>query len=304
MTIHTLDLHFLDVSDSIAAFAIERPDDSIVLIECGPYSTWPALCNALKTKGLDVKNVQHVLLSHIHFDHAGAAWALAEQGATVYVHPVGLPHLAAPEKLYNSARQIYGEHMDELWGRMEPIAAERLYAPQHGEVFDFLGLKCTAWHTPGHATHHIAWQVESEGHSVLFAGDVAGVRIGSGSPVMPPCPPPDIDVEAWQGSIALMQKLPVSSVFLTHFGEITDLAAHFEALETRLLAWAAWMRPHFEAQTPAADIIPQFSAYVRDSLLREGVSAEGLARYDAANPAFMSVAGLLRYWKKRATSGA
>ena len=158
MKIHTIDLKFMGVERSIAAFAIEGPD-GVALVECGPHSTIAHLKQGLSNIGYKTEDIRHVFLSHIHFDHAGAAWEFAQNGAMIYVHPAGLPHLAAPEKLYNSARQIYGDDMEVLWGKMEPIALERLYAPAHEEVIKAVGLTFTALHTPGHAVHHIAWEV-------------------------------------------------------------------------------------------------------------------------------------------------
>lgn len=304
MRVHTLDLGFLGLEQAIAVFVVEGPA-GLALVECGPYSTFEHLESALRDRGMPLRDIRHVFLSHIHFDHAGAAWALARQGARVYVHPVGLPHLAAPEKLYNSARQIYGDQMDRLWGEMQPVATDRLYAPEHGEIIEAAGLHFTAWHTPGHAVHHIAWEVAPAGsaaEAVIFTGDVGGVRIGSG-PVAPPCPPPDIDVEAWQASIQLLRERPSDTLFLTHFGKITGKTAHLDALEQRLLAWAEWMRPHAEAQTPAAAIVPLFQAFVTAELNDAGIAEADRARYEAANPAFMSVAGLLRYWKKKGLKG-
>lgn len=301
MTIHTLDLEFQHLDHTIAVFVIEGPS-GLVLVETGPYSTFPRLEAALAAKGWKPADFRHVLLSHIHFDHAGAAWAFAREGATIYVHPKGLPHLAAPEKLYNSARMIYGDAMDTLWGAMEPIPEVRMHAPAHGETVEAAGLRCTAWHTPGHAVHHIAWEVSEAGQSaVVFTGDVAGVRIDA-QYVAPPCPPPDINVEDWQTSIQLLRDLPAPTLYLTHFGEIMSKQAHLDELKARLLAWAAWMKPYAENQTPAAEIVPAFEAYVRADLMASGIPPEGLARYEAANPAFMSVAGLLRYWKKKQTA--
>jgi glyoxylase-like metal-dependent hydrolase (beta-lactamase superfamily II) len=302
MKIHTLDLGFLDIENAIAAFVVEGPD-GLALVETGPASTLPHLELALQKHGWQIADFQNVFLSHIHFDHAGAAWAFAEKGAKIYVHPKGLPHLAAPEKLYNSARMIYGEQMDTLWGPMHPIAENQLIAPENGEEIEACGLKFTAWYTPGHAVHHIAWMVEGReqqiaGESVLFTGDVAGVKIGDG-PVVPPCPPPDINVEDWQTSIQMLRKLPAETLYLTHFGKITNKDTHLNTLEKRLLAWATWMKPFAEQQTPPEKIVPLFEKYVADSLAVEGVDEAGLRRYEAANPAFMSVAGLLRYWKKK-----
>lgn len=301
MRIHTLDLVFLGLEHSIAVFVVETAAGP-VLVECGPASTLPHLNDTLAEKSWQLSDIQHVFLSHIHFDHAGAAWAFAENGATIYVHPKGLPHMASPEKLYNSARMIYGDDMDRLWGAMNPIPENQLYAPEHGETIEVGGVQFRAWYTPGHAVHHIAWEVGQKGHNnaVVFTGDVAGVKIGNG-PVMPPCPPPDINVEDWQESIQLLRNLSTERFFLTHFGEINDKLAHLEALQTRLLAWANWMKPHFDKQTPTEDIVPLFQAFVQAELVAEGVPQEDLKRYEAANPAFMSVAGLMRYWKKHFT---
>ncbi|MCK6691691.1 MAG: MBL fold metallo-hydrolase [Thermoanaerobaculia bacterium] len=298
MKIHTLDLGFKHLEHTIAAFALEGPG-GLALVETGPYSTFSQLEAAVKAKGWSLRDFKHVFLSHIHFDHAGAAWALARLGATIYVHPRGLPHLADPEKLYNSARMIYGDEMDVLWGRMEPIPESQLYAPEHGEQIIATGLPLRAWYTPGHAVHHIAWEARPEkGEAVLFTGDVAGVKIDA-FPVAPPCPPPDINLEDWQISLRLLRELPVETLYLTHFGKITDKRAHLDALENRLLAWAAWMKPYAEALTPAPEIIPAFESFVREEMLAAGVNATGLAQYEAANPAFMSVAGLMRYWTKK-----
>lgn len=297
MKVHTLDLGFLNIENAIASYVVEG-SGGLVLVETGPASTLAHLETALQNNNWRLADFQHVFLSHIHFDHAGAAWAFAQKGATIHVHPKGLPHLMAPEKLYNSARMIYGEQMDALWGPMHPIEASQLSAPSHGDTVQAAGLTFTAWHTPGHAVHHIAWQVGKGAESSLFTGDVAGVKIGNG-PVVPPCPPPDIQVEDWLASIRLMRELPAETLYLTHFGKITEKTTHLNALENRLLAWAEWIKPYAEQQTAAEQIVPLFEKYVTDELTALGVDERGLRRYEAANPAFMSVAGLLRYWKKK-----
>jgi glyoxylase-like metal-dependent hydrolase (beta-lactamase superfamily II) len=302
MKIHTLDLGFLDIENAIAVFVVEGPE-GLALVETGPASTLPHLTAALQKSNWQISDFRHVFLSHIHFDHAGAAWAFAEQGADIYVHPKGLPHLAAPEKLYNSARMIYRDQMDVLWGPMHPIAGAQLHAPEHGATIEAAGLQFTAWYTPGHAVHHIAWQVESVGetggqNAVLFTGDVAGVKIGDG-PVAPPCPPPDINVEDWQASIQLMRDLPVETLYLTHYGAVTDKKSHLDALERRLLDWAGWMQPYATQQTDAEQLVPAFEKFVAAELSANGVDEAGIRRYEAANPVFMSVSGLLRYWRKK-----
>jgi glyoxylase-like metal-dependent hydrolase (beta-lactamase superfamily II) len=302
MRIHTIDLGFLGLDEAIAAFVIES-DSGPVLVETGPATTLPRLEQRLEQLGLALGDFKHVLLTHIHFDHAGAAWALARAGATIYVHPVGKPHLEQPGKLYQSARMIYGEQMDALWGPMEPIPPEQVYAPAHGEVIRVGELSLTAWYTPGHATHHIAWEVNCpDAESVVFTGDVAGVMPIPGGFVAPPCPPPDIHVEDWLSSIQLLRDLPSQVLYLTHFGPVYDKVGHLRQLEQNLLAWAEWMKPYAMQQTPTEQIVPVFQAYVQAQLAAGGIPADGLPRYEAANPSFMSVAGLMRYWKKRLAS--
>jgi glyoxylase-like metal-dependent hydrolase (beta-lactamase superfamily II) len=288
-----LDLAFLNTQDTIAAFVVETSAGP-VLIESGPHSTFDSLTKGLRSIGYEIEDIKHVLLSHIHFDHAGAAWCFANHGATIYVHPFGAKHIASPEKLYNSAKMIYGDKMEYLWGQMHPIAEAQIHAPTHGETITIGDKTFTAWHTPGHASHHIAWQMDD----VLFAGDVAGVKI-KGGVVVPPCPPPDINVEDWQASIALMKSLKINELVLTHFGSVTEVVNHLDALETMLLAWANWIKPHYEAGKKPAEIIPEFEMYVAELLKANGVSEQDIPKYAGANPAFMSVAGLMRYWHKK-----
>ena len=142
--------------------------------------------------------------------------------------------------------------------------------------------------------HHIAWQVGD----AVFSGDVAGVRINK-EVVMPPCPPPDINVEDWVNSINTLRKINPSKIYLTHFGEITDIKAHLDSLEKRLHAWANWIKPHWEAGKKPQEVTPAFQAYVKQDLLHHGVSEAGVEQYEAANPSWMSVAGLVRYWTKK-----
>lgn len=295
MKIYTLDLHFLQHEETIASFLIAGEQGELVLVEAGPHATFAALKAAVTRLGFDFEQIKHVFLTHIHFDHAGAAWALAQQGATIYVHPAGAKHLSDPTKLYNSAKMIYGDKMEYLWGQMKGIDVAQIYTPSQGEKIVVGSLELTAWHTPGHAVHHIAWQLGD----TLFTGDVAGVRIGTGI-VVPPCPPPDIDLEAWEHSIDLMKSLPINTLRLTHFDKVTDIQAHLTQLKAILWDWANWIKPHAAAGESAANITPKFQAYVAEQLRSHGIEGELAARYESANPAWMSVAGLLRYWSKKA----
>ena len=292
--IHTLDLKFMGHDDTIAAFLIDA-EGELALVESGPHSTYTALKVAVSGLGYNFADIKKVFLTHIHFDHAGAAWALArENNATIYVHPFGLRHLQDPTKLYNSAKQIYGDKMEVLWGNMEGIAPENLHATENGEKIPLGKINMLAWHTPGHAVHHIAWQFGGD----VFAGDVAGVKIGNGI-VVPPCPPPDINLEDWQKSLDVLRGIKMRRLHLTHFGAITQVKKHLNSLEKRLFRWANWIKPYYESHTPAAEVTPKYAEMVRRELARFGITGENYAQYESANPAWMSVAGLLRYWHKK-----
>ncbi len=291
--VHILDLHF-KLDTTIAAFIVES-SDGLILIETGPYSTFETLQKQLEKHTFYPEEIKHVLLTHIHFDHAGAAWALAKEGAKIYVHPVGYPHLISPEKLYNSAKRIYGDQMEALWGEMNPIPEQQLRVVKHNEHIRIGDQTFTALHTPGHASHHIAW----EWNNVIFAGDVAGVVIGEENPVVPPCPPPDINIEHWNESLDLLESKQPKTLYLTHFGPVHDVPSHLNQLRYMINDWAQWMKPHWEKGEDPQDVIPTFQRYVVSQLRGGGLSEEMIERYEAANPVWMSVAGLLRYWKKR-----
>jgi len=291
--IEIIDLKFHNNEQTIAAFVV-KTSAGPVLVETGPHSSLHNLESGLEAHGIALKDIQHVFLSHIHLDHAGAAWCFAELGAKVYVHPMGKTHLAFPDRLMKSAKRIYKEDMDRLWGQMKAIPEDQLIAVENEQSITIGDCTFISWHTPGHAIHHIAWQLGND----LFAGDVAGVKIGDGI-VVPPCPPPDINVEDWQESIRVIRGLNLSTLYLTHFGKVEQINEHLDSLEKVLQDWANWMLPHFESGTDPEIIRPQFQKYVGKQLLAAGINMEGLKKYESANPSWMSVAGLLRYWKKK-----
>ncbi|MFY0605468.1 MAG: MBL fold metallo-hydrolase [Cyclobacteriaceae bacterium] len=293
--IHTLDLQFLGLQEAIGSFLIDTSDGP-VLIETGPHSTFSSLETAIRNCGYEASDIKHVFLTHIHFDHAGAAWAFAKHGAKIYVHPFGAPHLAEPSKLYNSAKMIYGDEMERLWGIMENIPAAQLISPAHNETVTIGDQSFKALHTPGHAKHHIAWQLGE----VIFTGDVAGVKIGDG-PVVPPCPPPDINLEDWNESLDIILKAGAQKLYLTHFDAIDSPENHVAELRVILEDWARWVKSKWESGLTAEEITPEFSQYTADQLRAKGVDELGVKQYEAANPSWMSVAGLIRYWKKKSS---
>jgi len=227
-----------------------------------------------------------VLLTHIHLDHAGAAGALVERwpGLEVWVHENGAKHVIDPSRLVASASRIYGDRMEALWGKILPVAAENVRVLDDEGSAE--GLRW-AW-TPGHAIHHVAYLHEDSG--IAFSGDVAGVRIGDG-PILPPTPPPDIDVEAWHRSIDLLQEWAPSALAITHFGTFTDVAPHLERLHTELDRWAEVAHRTDEAG---------FEAEMRAALAVGGEEGS----YLKAMPPDTLYGGLARYWKKRDTASS
>ena len=289
--IRIIDLNFQHEKKSIGSFLIETAKGP-VLIESGPESTYPDLQKEIEALGYRVEDIHAVLLTHIHFDHAGAAWKFAQAGAKIYVHPTGLPHLQNPEKLWNSAARIYGDDMNRLWGKMESIAPELLIPANDADLIDFGDVQVKVVYTPGHAIHHNAYWIDE----IVFTGDVAGVKIGDG-PVVPPCPPPDINIGLWKESIRKLKTLNTNYLYLTHFGRQADPIALLSELETVLDEWAAFIKPFYDQQTPPEQIVPLFMKYTADAFRKRGLTEDEIRVYEYANPSWMSVNGLLRYWK-------
>jgi len=289
--IQVIDLNFLNTKESIGSFLIPT-EKGPILIESGPETTYEALAAGIENVGYKVEDIHAVLLTHIHFDHAGAAWKFAKNGAEIYVHEIGLPHLANPEKLWNSAAQIYGDDMERLWGKMEPIATEQLIPANDGDVIDFGDVQFKVIYTPGHAVHHNAYQL----NDIIFTGDVAGCKIENG-PVVPPCPPPDIDITLWKKSIQKLKDANPTALYLTHFARQENPIQLLNELEAELDNWATFMKPFFDHGTPADEIVPQFMKFTSDAFKAKGLTDEEIQVYEYANPSWMSVNGLLRYWK-------
>lgn len=290
--VRVLDLRFQGAERVIASFLLQSKEGP-VLIETGPESTYPRLEAALRAEGVDPEEVRHVFVTHIHLDHAGAAWRLAELGATVYVHPKGAPHLVDPSRLLASAERIYGAMLKPLWGELKGIPEERVRVLQDGEVVDLGGLRVQALETLGHASHHHAYLVEG----VLFAGDIAGVRIAPG-PVLPPTPPPDIHLESWYASLDRILALRPEALYLTHFGAYRDVEAHLLALRQALEDWAGWALSRLKEGLSPEEMTGRFEAYWREGLRRAGVDEAGMRLYELADPPYMNLQGLVRYWQK------
>lgn len=292
--IHTIDLNFLGHANGIAAFLIESPAGPI-LIETGPHSTLTTLEENIFALGYNPSDIKHVFITHIHLDHAGAAWHFASLGAQIYLHPRGYKHMHDPSRLLASAKMIYKENMDRLWGTLNPIDPSKLTIVEHLEEISLDGITMKAHHTPGHAQHHIAWQTDD----VLFTGDVAGVSINHG-PVIPPCPPPDINRESWLLSIDHLLSLEdVTDYYLTHFGKITAIKEHMTQLKESIDSYTNFMKPYAVKNMMIEEVLPAFQDFVMEYLTSHGLKEDDANAYEAANPSDMSATGLLRYWKKK-----
>ncbi len=289
-SIHTIDLNF-GTDECIAVFLIKTATGAI-LIESGPESTWQQLTEGLALYQLTPNDIQHVFLTHIHFDHAGAAWRLAHAGAIIHVHPIGLPHLQNPEKLWNSAKQIYGDNMERLWGEMQAIPASQLHPVDDGDIVEIGDISLEVIYTPGHAIHHNAYKIEN----IIFTGDVAGVKIENGL-VQAPCPPPDINIENWLVSLAKLKARNAAAFYLTHFGKQDNPNSILEQLSSILKDWSEWIKAKYDIGESIEAVVPQFEKYTLNKMQEAGMSAHEISRYEYANPVQMSVTGLYRYWK-------
>lgn len=291
--IHVLDTYQLGRPGIIAATAVET-DDGIALFDTGAESTFGSVANGLRAIGASAKDVRHVFLSHIHFDHAGAAWRFAELGATIYVHPRGARHLIDPAKLIDSATRIFGAEMSKLWGQVAPVPEERVRIVSDGDVIRCGALEVRAIETPGHATHHHIYHWDD----TVFGGDIAGVRLGAGPPI-PPFVPPELHVEAWLESIDKIRGLDASHLYLPHYGRVeASIPSHLDALEERVRRWSGWFRDRMQRGDDEPQLIPAFAAYEAQDLRNGGGDDELIVDYETADPSYMAVAAALRYWRK------
>ena len=289
--IHILDLH--DRAPRVIASFVLETKEGPVLFETGPESRFSVLLDGLNALGYAAPDVKHVFVTHIHLDHAGAAWRMAERGATIYVHPKGAPHLVDPSRLWASASRIYGDQMETLWGQMGHVPEGQIEVVQDGQVIQIGEVRIQALETPGHAYHHHAYLIGD----VLMGGDVTGVKIGRG-PVLPPCPPPEIHIELWRESLARLRQLNLRQIYLTHFGLVEDVGPHLDALEVRLLEWADWIKQKLKSGLTREQMVLEFEAHVAATLRAAGLSQEEVQEYELADPSWMSVDGLVRYWNK------
>ena len=277
-----LDLQHQGAERVIGVYVLETTDGP-ALFDCGPTSCLPALKERLAEQGLALTDLRHLLLSHIHLDHAGAAGVLVREHPDLQVHvsEIGAPHLADPSRLERSARRLYGDTFDTLWGELAPVPEENLNVVGQRAV----GLDC--FPTPGHASHHVSYL---DGAGTLYAGDAAGVRIVPGRYVFPPTPPPDIDLEAWERTIDEIERHAAERLALIHFGVVESPRDHLRRLRRELRIWAQRVRQGMSEE--------EFTEAARADIL-EADGDESVPYYERAAPFWQSYAGLKRYWDKQ-----
>ncbi len=272
-----IDLLFAGRKRAIGVYLVET-DDGLALFDCGPTSTRETLEAGLAERGVGLADLRHLLLSHIHLDHAGAAGPIVRDHPhlTVWVSEIGAPHLVDPSRLERSARRLYGDLFDPLWGELAPVpeANVRIAAG------DVLGWE--SFPTQGHASHHVSYLRDG----TLLAGDAAGVRMPGAAYVLPVSPPPDVDVEAWHATTAAIRSRSPERLALIHFGVHDDVEAHLDRLDTELDRWAARVRDGMSQEE-----------FVEAALADAGADAES---YDRVAPFWQSWHGMKRYWETRA----
>jgi glyoxylase-like metal-dependent hydrolase (beta-lactamase superfamily II) len=274
-----LDLHHQGAERVIGSYLVETVDGP-ALFDCGPASCLEHLHTSLRQRGVELEDLRHLLLSHIHLDHAGAAGVLVREHPELQVHvaEIGAPHLVDPSRLEASARRLYGDAFDTLWGELAPVPEENIRIVGT----NVLGLEC--FPTPGHASHHVCYLA---GDGTLYAGDAAGVRLQPDRTVLPPTPPPEFDLETWNRTIDEIEKRKPSSLALVHFGVAEDPGPHLAELRQRLEDWS---RRVAEGVTEE-----EFNESVRNDVVQAGGDVES---YERAMPFWQSYAGLKRYREK------
>lgn len=294
MKIYTIDTYHQTIPRYIAVYLVFGPDGP-VLIETGPGSVIPAVVEGIKAHGVQPGDIKHVLVTHIHLDHAGAAGWWARQGAHIYVHEVGARHLVDPSRLMASATRIYGDKMDSLWGEMIPVPEGQLTAVSDSQTIHAAGLEFVAMDTPGHAWHHHAYRLGN----VAFTGDATGM-VRPPTPLLEiPAPPPEFKADVWLQTIAKIRAANFDRIYPTHFGSIDDVAPHLDRLADLLTTNANLIRSWMEAGLSREEIVANYRQHNWDRVIGAGTPEEDARYFYSISEPAMSVDGIMRYWQKK-----
>jgi len=285
------------------ATALLESDGHRAIVDPGPGSTLETLQQSLDERGIGVRGLDAILLTHIHLDHAGATGALVKENPrlAVYVHKLGAPHMIDPTKLLASALRLWPNDLQRLFGEDLPVPAENLRILEGGETLTFGSRRVEVAYTPGHASHHVSYFEQSEG--VAFVGDTTGVRIEGNSYEMPAAPPPDIDLDIWEKSFAAILERKPARLFLTHYGYSDNPAEHTLLFRERLHRWAALAAESLRTAANDSAAMDAFmsATYKEISQYMPGEEADHYAFSAGLNLTFL---GLARYLRKRAAAAS
>ena len=292
-----IDLKFRSHSNVVAS-AIVTSGSGIAVIDPGPTSCLPALEAGLDAMGARLADLTHILLTHVHLDHAGGVGTLVRRlpRASVLVHELGAPHLIDPSKLVRSATRLYGDQMATLWGEIAAVPRDRLTVlDSGGPAIDIHGRRLDVAYTPGHAAHHVSYFDSSSG--VAFVGDCAGVRM-HGDYVRPPAPPPDINVEEWEATLDRIERWNPEALFLTHFGPWRDVTDHLRMTRDNLRASAEWVRRSLGEPGTDEEKASAYAAFMEGELQRR-LTRQQIHPHHVGARFEVSWYGLARYWRKK-----
>jgi glyoxylase-like metal-dependent hydrolase (beta-lactamase superfamily II) len=290
------DLQFHGRPQVIAA-ALVQGHGGAAIVDPGPTTCLPTLELGLQASGIRWPDVRHILLTHIHLDHAGATGTIVREHPhiKVLVHERGIRHMADPRRLIESATRVYGERMEYFWGEFSAVPASNLVSLAGGEKIEAGGRTFDVAYTPGHASHHVSYFDNSSG--VAFVGDTAGVCINGGY-VLPPTPPPDIDVELWSASVDRILAWSPATLMLTHFGPVTDVRPHLAALLENLKTTAGITLALLNEAGTDEERGRAFAETLRH-VLRKHMTEAQVTTYVVAAAYEYLFSGLARYWRKK-----
>ncbi len=291
------DLNFIG-QPGIIATGLLHGRSGIAVIDPGPTTCLATLKSELAARGYSTADIRWILITHVHLDHAAATGSLLTEcpNARVIVHERGAPHLVDPSKLVSSATRLYGDDMERLWGEIIPVPAANIDVIGDGAEMEIAGHDVDIAYTPGHAWHHISFFVR--GANVAFVGDTAGISRPHGRIVLPPTPPPDIDLEAWHASTERILSWHPDVLFLTHFGPQSSPRVHFQDMWKRMDDWSAKVQATLAQDLTDEQRADHFMKTVTDEILRS-TGADEAAAYSRAGRFDFSWTGLARYWRKK-----
>jgi glyoxylase-like metal-dependent hydrolase (beta-lactamase superfamily II) len=294
-----IDTKMIGRAQVTSAYLVEAAEPA--LVETGPSTSAGAVERGLRSLGISGGDLAHIIVTHIHLDHAGGAGTLARRypDATIWVHERGVRHLADPARLVASTARVYGKHrMRQFFGDVEPVPAQRLQALGDGATVDLGERALEVLWTPGHASHHVCLVDERTG--CVFTGDALGVHLPEVNVLRPATPPPEFDVELAVQSIERIRTRGATKLLLSHFGPVPEIERVCSLAIERIRKWAEVVRDALATTDDIREIARRLESLGAEEYLSDAGTQPDMERYDVLSSVRMNAAGLIRYWKKRA----